>query len=345
MPRPIDLRSDTVTQPSAAMREAMAAAPVGDDCYDDDPTVHELQARVAERLGKAAAVFVPSGTMANQLAVHLHCRSGQALACSPGAHVQIHEDASAARLSGVQIMPIGTVNGYDSDALSALLAEETCGWPTVGLVWIENTLGTAGGRIWPLESAQAISRVARAAHRPVHLDGARLWNAHVATGLPLAELAAFADSVSVCTSKGLGAPAGSLLAGDEAFVARARTVRHAFGGSMRQAGVLAAAGCFALEHNVARLAEDHARAHRLAAALADLPVWRVVPPETNVVLFDVAPSIASAETLCAPLRAAGVLCWPNVYRQVRFVLHLGVSDADVDDVIERVRATLRSVTC
>lgn len=319
------------------MREAMAAAMVGDDCYHDDPTVLELESRIAKRLGKDAAVFVPTGTMANQLSIHVHCKPGEALACPPRAHVQIHEDGSAARLSGVQLMPIGTPAGYDAEQLEALIHEEDAGWPRVGLAWIENTLGCGGGLVWSLDSMRAIWDVARRHERPVHLDGARLWNAHVASGVALEQYASLADTVSICMSKGLGAPAGSLLVGDADVIERAWNTRHAFGGGMRQVGVLAAAGLFALDHNIPRLAEDHAHAKRLGEALSDLSCWTLRPVETNVVVFETA---GPAEALCAPLRDAGVLCYPNTYREVRYVTHLGIDDAATDAIIERTRRAL-----
>jgi threonine aldolase len=353
MPEVYDLRSDTVTRPGPAMRQAMAHAEVGDDCWGDDPTVHALQERVAALLGKPAAVFLPSGTMANQVAVHLHCRPGDAIATHPGAHVRIHEDASAARLSGAQIMPIGQRNGYTVEQLSALCQEESCGWPRVALVWLENTIGDAGGALWPLREPTdgpndadpqvAIATWAQAAGRPVHLDGARLWNAHAATGLSLAALAAPGTTVSVALSKGLGAPMGSLLCGDEDLARRARAVRHAFGGGMRQAGLMAAAGLFALEHNLPRLEDDHRRARRLAEGIADLEAWDIDPPQTNMVIARVRPPVVSAESLCGPLRAAGILCHPNVYREVRLAVHLGLDDEAIETIVTRVRHTVREV--
>lgn len=340
-----DLRSDTVTQPTDGMRAAMAGARVGDDCYGDDPTVLALQLQVAKMLGTDAAVYVPTGTMANQLAVRLHCRPGDAIATHVGAHVRIHEDASAAALSGAQIMPIGSRRGYALSELQALCAEEDCGWPRVALVWLENTIGDAGGITWATTGeagTQAIAAWAHAHGRRVHLDGARLWNAHVATGTPLPELTRGADTVSVCLSKGLGAPMGSLLCGDAATIERARRVRHGLGGSMRQAGIVAAAGLYALEHHLPRLRRDHARAARLAEGIEDLDVWDVPPPETNIVIGRIADHIDRAETLCARLRDAGVICYPNVAREVRLCVHQGLSDADIDDVAQTIRRVLTS---
>lgn len=351
MPAPFDLRSDTVTRPTAAMRAVMAAAEVGDDCYGDDPSVRALEAMVSERMGKPAAVFLPAGTMSNQITVRVRCRPGDAIAAHPGAHVRIHEDASAAAISGAQIMTLGTRGGYGVRELEALCHEESCGWPPVRLVWLENTLGDAGGVPWPLHDPAGahdrglddLGRWARAHQRAVHLDGARLWNAHVATGIPLAAYAACADSVAVSLSKGLGAPVGSVLCGDEAFVAEARRHKHALGGGFRQAGVLAAAGLHAIEHHLDRLADDHARATRLANALRELPCWDMPTPLTNLVVAPVRAPWDHAEQLCAPLRAAGVHCYPNTYREVRFALHLGIDDADLEQIITIIRRVVTAL--
>lgn len=319
----------------------MAAAPVGDDCYGDDPSVIALEQAVAERLGREDAVFLPSGTMSNQLAVRLHARPGQTIACHETAHVRIHEDASAAALGGVQLMPLGGREGYDVAQLEALVREESCGWPPVAAAWLENTLGDAGGVPWPLRrEGSGLREVADWAHdhqRSVHLDGARLWNAHIATGTPLPDLAAVADTVSVSMSKGLGAPAGSLLAGDQDWIDRARAMRHGMGGSMRQSGILAAAGLHGLAHHLERLAEDHRRAVALAAALRDVPGLQVSSPQTNMVLAHVD---GPAEELCAPLREAGVLCHPNRYAEIRWVLHLGIDDEALVGVIDTIRTVI-----
>jgi len=335
----IDLRSDTVTQPTGAMRAAMAAAPVGDDCYGDDPTVAALEARVAELLGKEAGLFVPGGTLGNQLAIHVQARPGQTLACVPMAHVQVHEGAAAARISGVQAMPIGGRSGFGVEHLRELVAEEANGWPTLGLICVENTLGAAGGMLWPLDELQQLR--AAAGTTPIHLDGARLWNAHAASGLSLAELASTADTVSTCLSKGLGAPAGAVLSGSRGVIDAARACRYAFGGSMRQSGILAAAGLHALEHHLERIGEDHRRAQRLRDGLRDLPGWEVRPGDTNIVLLTVAESIGDAERLAAPLRDAGIICYPNIRSELRLVTHLGIDDASVEDAIVRIRAVVQ----
>lgn len=349
--RVYDLRSDTVTQPTPGMRAAMMAADVDDDAYADDRRVGALEARLAALLGKPAAIWLPTGTMANQIAVALHCARASALACVPGAHVRIHEDASAAALSGVQIMPIGGRFGFDVDALEALLDEEACGWPPVSLVWLENTLGEAGGAIWPLrpdaprpdgvDAIATVAAAARARDKALHLDGARLWNAHVATGIPMADWAAPVDTVSVALSKGLGAPAGSVLCGPAALVDRARRLKHALGGAMRQApAMLAAAAEYALDHQLARLADDHRHARMLADAIADLPHWEVATPQTNIVVARVRPPLRLAEPVCAALRAVGIRCFPNVAREVRFVLHLGIAQDDIASIAQTIRSAL-----
>lgn len=351
MPTTFDLRSDTVTKPTPSMREAMAAAEVGDDCYGDDPSVLALEREVASRLGKDAAIFLPTGTMSNQIAVRVHAQPGETIACHTTAHVRIHEDASAAALGGVQLMPLGGRTGYRLDDLHALIDEESCGWPRVATAWLENTLGDAGGVPWPLRracaTADAMATIAAsmdARARTVHLDGARLWNAHIATGTSLAELASPADTVAVSLSKGLGCPAGSLLVGAADPIGRARAMRHGMGGSMRQAGILAAAGLHALEHHIDRLADDHRRAATLAAGVADLSAWDVFDTHTNMVIAAVDPTIGPAEVLCAQLREAGVLCYPNRYREVRFVVHLGLDDDAIAEIIGRVRAVVGSVS-
>ncbi|MCA9701100.1 MAG: aminotransferase class I/II-fold pyridoxal phosphate-dependent enzyme, partial [Myxococcales bacterium] len=309
------------------------------DCYGDDPSINALEQRVAAMLGKPAALFVPSGTMANQLAVAGHARPGETLACAVETHVMVHEGAGPARLAGVQPMPLGTRMGFGPADLEGLIHEERCGWPRVGLVWLENTLGLAGGVVWAPEQMRAIAEVARAQGRPVHIDGARLWNAHVASGTPLPEMTAMADSVGVCLSKGLGCPVGSVLAGERDFIARARVIRHTYGGALRQAGVLAAAGLYALEHHVARLADDHRRARALWEGLRDLKCWQAREPQTNIVRFDLEAG-ADADRLCAAMRARGVLCYPNKYSEVRLVVHLGIDDQAITETIARARAAL-----
>lgn len=333
-----DLRSDTATRPDAEMRGVMAAAAVGDDGYHDDPTVRSLEERTASLFGMDAAIFVPSGTFANQLLVRTRCRPGDAIAAPPACHLQVHEGANAAATSGAQIMPIGTPRGFVADEFEALLAEEACGWPRVALCWLENSLATPGGAVWPIRSMRAVADRARAHGRPIHLDGSRLWNTHVATGVALRDWSACTDTLSVCFSKGLGAPVGSMLCGPANVIDHARRLRYGMGGTMRQSGILAAAATLALDRGFDHLAEDHTRAARLARGLAAIEGWRVLPPETNVVLCRTPGR--DAARLCADLAESGVLTKPNRPDEVRFVLHRDVDDAAVDRVLERVGAVL-----
>ena len=324
--KPIDLRSDTVTQPSPAMREAMAGAEVGDDVYGEDPTLNRLQELAAERMGKEAALFVPSGTMANQLAVRSWTRPGDAIVVARGAHVFMYESGAAAALSGVQPVLVGDDGLFGADDLRQAIYPPDDHYARTSLVCVENTHNGSGGRVFPLEDQQAIAEVARAAGLRMHLDGARLFNASVATGLAAAELAAPFDSVSFCLSKGLGAPVGSLVCGDAEFVRRAHRYRKMFGGGMRQAGVLAAAGLVALEQNVKRLEDDHANARDFAAGLREIPgVELVREPETNIVLFRVPDLAAFVPTV----RERGVWINPIGPGVLRAVFHLDVQAADV----------------
>lgn len=346
----VDLRSDTVTRPTPAMRAAMAAAEVGDDVFGDDPTVHALEAKVAQLLGKEAALLVPSGTMANQLAVRVHCRPGDEAIVHAGAHVLNYEGGAAAALSGVTLRALASTDGSLGVAAVAAalhLADDPHLAPT-RLICFENTNNACGGTVVPEADVAAVANLARSHGLAMHLDGARLWNAAVATGRPLTALAACFDTVSVCLSKGLGAPVGSLLAGTRAHIHHARRVRKQFGGGMRQAGILAAAGLHALEHHLARLADDHHRARTLAEGIAEVPGLTVdrARVETNLVYFDVDPDHPAAQAglaqaridLTARLRARGVWIAGTASR-LRAVTHLDVDDAG----IERALAELRSV--
>ncbi len=333
----VDLRSDTVTRPTAAMREAIAKAEVGDDVYGEDPSVNRLQELAAERLGMQASLLVPSGTMANQVAIRVHTSPGDALLAGESAHADLYEGGATPALSGVQIVEVGRGGLFDSDDVAAAIAPRDVHYAQTRLVWVENTHNRSGGRVFPLERIRAIAETARARGLALHLDGARLFNAEVATGIPAAEWAAEFDSVSFCLSKGLGAPVGSLLAGSFGFVERARRFRKMFGGGMRQAGILAAAGIYALEHNVERLAEDHANARRLALGLADLPgVELVGEPETNIVLFRVPEGAGFLR------RARERDLWLGAIdaRTLRAVTHVDVSASDVDAALGRIEEVL-----
>jgi len=328
---PVDLRSDTLTKPSSAMREAMARAEVGDDVYGEDPTVNRLKARVAELLGKQAALFVPSGVMANQIALAVQTRPGDEVLVSRGAHCMWYESGAAAALAGVQLRELGGDDGlYTARELAATINPDNSHYPVTALVSVENSHNRGGGRIFPQRSILEIADVARTHKLKLHLDGARLWNVNVATQAPLAELCAPFDTVSVCLSKGLGAPVGSLLAGDAPTIARALRRRKMLGGGMRQAGILAAAGLYALEHQLARLAEDHANARGFAERIAEAPGLTVGPVDTNIVIWDLAPSVPlDAAAFVARARDRGLLLNAMGDRRVRAVTHLDVSRAEV----------------
>lgn len=332
----IDLRSDTVTRPTAAMREAMLAAPLGDDVFGEDPSANALEQRVAELLGKEAGLFASSGTQANQLAIACSTRPGDEVIVGEGAHVAFYEVGAAAALSGVQFAIAGTGGFFDAAALDAAKKPGAYYYPRTSLVCIENTHNRSGGRVFPHADVERVAERAREHGLAVHLDGARLWNAAIASGRTLRELAAPFDTVSVCFSKGLGAPIGSMLLGSAELVQRARRLRKMWGGGMRQIGMLAAAANHALDHHVARLAEDHARARRLAEGLAAIAGIRVTPPETNLVIAEL-PSAASE--VVARARAQHVYIGEWGPRTVRLCTHLDVDD----DGIERAIQILRTV--
>ncbi len=326
----IDLRSDTVTRPTEAMRRAMAEAPVGDDVFGEDPTINRLEEYVAALLGKEAAIYCPSGTMTNQIGLHLGTNRGDEVILHEAAHIFNYEAGAPALLSGVQVKPLSGERGVVSpEALRAAVRPENVHFPRPKLLCLENTHNVAGGRILPLEGFAAVAAEARSLGLKVHLDGARLFNAAVATGTPAREWCQHADTVSVCSSKGLGAPVGSLLAGDEETIREARRVRKAFGGGMRQAGVIAAASLYAFEHHVERLAEDHERARRLAAGLARAG-YQVEEPETNIVLVEV----GEAENFLRALAREGVLATPRSESSIRLVTHLDVGDEEIDSAVE-----------
>ena len=337
----VDLRSDTFTKPTPAMRAAMAGAEVGDDVWGDDPTARRLEAAAAEILGKEAALFVPSGTMANQIALLVHCRPGDEVIVGRGAHTRLYESGAGAAWAGVQFAEVGgadgTFTGDDVDA-AALPADRNL--PRTRLVALENTHNRGGGRIWPPAQVDAVAARARDRGLALHLDGARLWNAAVASGRPERELAAPFDTVSACFSKGLGAPVGSVIAGRGDDIERARRFRKMLGGGMRQVGVLCAAALYALDHHRARLADDHAHARRLAEGLAGLPGVRLDPAavETNIVIFEVV-GLTAAE-LATRVAASGVRLHAIAPTRLRAVTHLDVDAAGVERAIAAVRGAL-----
>jgi threonine aldolase len=336
----LDLRSDTVTKPTEGMRHAIATAEVGDDVFGDDPTVLLLQERVADLLGKEASLFVPSGTMANQLALRSQTRPGDQFICEAGAHIYNYEGGAPAALSGLMPSCVATPDGILRWKLvEPVLNPDDVHFARPSLVCLENSHNRAGGLVMPQDEVAEIGRQAHARGLRVHLDGARLWNVHIACGQALHELAAPADSVSVCFSKALGAPVGSILAGDRDLITMAHRYRKQFGGGMRQAGILAAACIFALDHHLQRLQEDHARAQRLAMEL-DNPLLRVDHHvETNIVILAVA-APATAEQLLNDLAGRGILAVGFGPGRVRLIPNLGLNDADIDRVI----ATLNTFT-
>ncbi len=325
---PIDLRSDTVTRPTAAMRAAIAAAPVGDDQYGEDPTSNALQERVAALLGKEAALFLPSGTMANQVALRTLTRPGDDVIVSRESHLVWHEAGAGAANAGVQFTEIGERGAFTVTQFNAACKPRGhVVYPATTLVAIENTHNRAGGVIVPQAEAAGVCAAARAREIATFLDGARLWNAAVATGTPPAALAAPFDLISVALSKGLGAPAGSLLAGSRPLIERAARFRRMFGGAMRQVGVLAAAGLYALDHHMQRLAEDHANARLIAERLAQSPRIRIdlETAQTNILVFELVPGAPDAPTLVTSARECGLLVFSFGPRTVRAVTHLDVT--------------------
>lgn len=345
----IDLRSDTVTKPSPAMRRAMAEAEVGDDVYGEDPTVARLEEEAAAALGLEAALFVPSGTMGNQIALRLHCSRGGEVICEIQSHVMLYEMSGLAALSGLMPRALPSRDGLPgAEAMDAVLSRDLSHAEPTAAVVIENTHNMMGGRVFGRERLAPVLAWARDHRLPVHLDGARVFNAAVALGVAPAKLVEGFDSVMFCLSKGLGAPVGSLVCGSKGFIAEARRVRKLLGGGMRQVGVLAAAGLLALREGPGRLAEDHARARRLAAAVAGEPGLEIDPStvETNIVIFRVLPEwfggrippAGPCEGYLARLRERGVLGSEGASADlVRFVTHRDVDDAAIDRAIEAVR--------
>ena len=341
----IDLRSDTVTQPTDAMRQAMARAEVGDDVLGDDPTVQRLEEASAERVGKEAALYVPSGTMANLLALLVHCGRGDEAVVGSESHILHHEAVGASALGGISLRSATNDDRGRIDPTEvALLIRAPGAAPRTALVCLENTQNRCGGTAIPLDSMRGVAEVARGASAAVHLDGARIFNAALALETDAATIAALADTVSFCFSKGLGAPVGSVLTGPREVIARARVLRRQLGGGMRQAGVIAAAALHALEHHVARLTEDHARAARLTDGLAALPgaALELGDAETNIVFFELDAALDGIE-FRERLAAAGVLCSGTGPQRLRMVTHLGVDDAAIDAAVAATGRVIESM--
>ncbi|MGO4343289.1 threonine aldolase family protein [Pedococcus sp. 2YAF34] len=334
----VDLLSDTLTRPTEAMRRAMATADVGDDVFGEDPTVRALEERVAALLGHEDALFTPTGSMANQLGIRLHVKQGEELVADSLAHVLRAEMGAAAVLSGISsrswVAPRGLLDA--AQPLALMIPDGGAYQVNTRLVVVENTHNFGGGTVQPLDQIEALRAGTRPRGVAMHLDGARLWNAHVATGVALAEYGRHFDSVSVCLSKGLGAPVGSVLAGSRDHMAQARIWRKRFGGGMRQVGILAAAGLHALDHHVERLADDHARAHRFARAAGEAAPGSIDPAtvQTNIVVLDVSVTGWTSAGFMEAAAAQGIRLYPVSPTAVRLVWHLDVDDAGTDRAVE-----------
>jgi len=332
----IDLRSDTVTKPTSAMRQAMFQAEVGDDVYGEDPPVNLLQEKVAKLLGKEDSIFVPSGTMANQLCLKAHTAAGDEIIVERYSHIFNHESGAGSALAGVQLYPIEGERGilYPEQIEKAIRSDDYH-YPVTRLICLENTHNQGGGSIYPPEVVKEISQVAKKHNLLLHMDGARLLNATVALGVDPIEYTQYVDSVTLCLSKGLGAPVGSMVAGTEQFIQKVRRFRKMYGGGMRQVGILAAAGIYALDHHVDRLAEDHKKAKRLAEALSKIPGIEIDPQrvETNIIYFKVKKRGWTNQKLTCKLKENKILVLPVESEFVRAVTHLDVSWEDIERTI------------
>jgi threonine aldolase len=338
----VDLRSDTVTRPSAEMRRAMAKAEVGDDVLGDDPTVNELQEIAAGMLGKEAGLFVPTGSMGNQVGLGILARGGDEVVCDPKAHFLHFEGGSLAAHLGLVARPVGPPGGLSAEAVGEAIRPGDDHHPRTAVVAIENTHNAAGGRIFPIDEARAIGKVARERSVALHLDGARIFNAQVATGVPAREWAECVDTITFCFSKGLGAPIGSMVCGTTEAMAEGRRIRKRLGGGMRQVGVIAAAARVALATGIERLAEDHANARRLAEGIADLGAGAcdLARVETNMVYIDLAVFAKTAPEVAAGLRRSGVLALGPPGTKMRLVTHRDVDAAGVERALEALREAL-----
>lgn len=332
----IDLRSDTVTRPSKGMLEAMVSADVGDDVFDEDPTVHRLQERVAKLFGKEAALFVPSGTMGNEVCIKAHTQPGDEIIVDEDSHVFVYETAGPSLLSGVQMKTIPGRRGiFSVEQLAAAIRPRAYYMPPTRLICLENTHGRSGGSVLPLEEIKRMREFAQASKIRMHLDGARIWNASVASGIPVSDYARHFDSVSACFSKGLGAPIGSIIVGDRAFIETARKYRKVFGGGMRQVGILAAAALYALDHNVERLKEDHEKAAFFGRELKELKgiALEMDEVQTNMVIPDISGTGKTQDEILNALKSQGILLTPERQSSIRAVMHLDVSMEEVKKAV------------
>lgn len=339
----IDLRSDTVTKPSQAMREAMASAEVGDDVFAEDPTINALQEYCAELFGKERALYVPSGTMANQVSLNAHTQPGDEIICEYGCHIFNYECGAPSVLSGVQLHPLHGDHGIlTPDQIEAAIRPDNVHHATTRVIELENTHNRAGGVVYPIEVVAAISEMVREYGLKMHLDGARLMNAVMATGISPAEYAQYFDSVTLCFSKGLGAPVGSIVVGDAEFITRAHRYRKMYGGGMRQAGIIAAGALYAIQNNVERLVEDHQNAKRFAEGIAKLPHIQLDLNwvQTNIVIFEVDADVMTAQDLCEKLKERDILMLPVSKQRIRAVANLMVSGSDIDTTINTFQEIL-----
>lgn len=338
--KPIDLRSDTVTKPSSAMRLAMSEAEVGDDVYGEDPTVNKLQENVTQMFGKEAALFVPTGVMGNQVCIRTHTNHGDEIIADEDSHIYVYENSAPAALSGVSIKTIPNKMGViTAEQIQAAIRPDAYYLPKTKLICLENTHGRSGGTIFPIEEIKKISQLARERKIKLHLDGARIWNASVESGISLKEYAQYFDSISVCLSKGLGAPIGSVIIGDKEFIDRALVYRKMFGGGMRQVGIIASAGLYAIENNIDRLADDHKKAKILADGLKNLQPFNINinSVQTNMVIADIQINKTQKEVL-ELLKASGVLLTPERNSSIRAVTHLDVSFDEIEQAITVFKA-------
>ena len=345
MKRTIDLRSDTMTKPSPGMRQAIAEAEVGDDVWGEDPTVNKLETYAAAMLGKPAAIFVPSGTMANQIAVRSLTNPGDEIIIETDAHIVRYESGAASALAGIQPCMLSAPRGIlTAEQVEAAIRPPDIHNPPTTLICLENTHNRAGGTVYPLETISQIRDIATSRNIAMHLDGARLFNAVCATGIAPDVYASRFETVSFCLSKGLGAPVGSMVVSSESRIARMRRIRKMYGGGMRQAGILAAAGLYALEHNIARLHEDHANAQLLAQGLAKIPgiVIDEKAVETNIVIFDVGGINIEPDQLLNTLKDEGVLLSRFTPTTFRAVTHLDISRQDILDAMDILKNVLES---
>ncbi|MBO8155711.1 MAG: low-specificity L-threonine aldolase [Bacillaceae bacterium] len=335
----IDLRSDTVTKPTDAMRKASYEAEVGDDVYGEDPTVNKLEEKAAEILGKEAALFVTSGTQGNQIAVLTHCQPGNEIILEANAHIFLYEGAAISAFAGVQPRTIvGERGAMDPEKVESAIRTEDVHFPETGLICLENTHNKAGGAVLPLEYMKKIYQIAQSHNVPVHLDGARLFNASAATNIPVREFAAYTDTVQFCLSKGLGAPVGSIIAGSKEFIHQARKWRKRLGGGLRQAGVIAAPGLVALEEMTERLAKDHEHAKMLAEGLENIDGIIIENKvETNIVLVNVEGTPYHSESFVEMLKQEGILSGSFGPHTIRFVTHFDVSREEIKKTIEIIQ--------